>query len=372
MHCTMSGKSRSNFGRIEYVEEGKYRLWWKAGIGSDGRRKRPSATFYGTRDEAEVELALRYISENGVNDDTIYRQLWESVVDPSLDNLAVRTAEGHRRIWRAELSDRIAGVRVRDTTRSLVEEILGEIESPWVQRSALQTWRKMFNMAGLDMASPFDRSIRLKRAVPAMRPYLDASEVGWWLGLIRGMAWAPVLISEAGGGLRHEEACALDAEDVRAVEHRGRTYAVIEICKALTAASCGRVLKSTKNDFSGRTMVIGEPFATALLESVPESGPLCPSRRKGGTGAKAYMSPNDITAEYRELCGSSKYVNPGKLRGSWRTMHGEAGSPSDLVRKAMGHAGGETDERHYLRASKRGLVMLADNLTRLIEDDDIF
>lgn len=49
-------------------------------------------------------------------------------------------------------------------------------------------------------------------------------------------------------------------------------------------------------------------------------------------------------------------------------MHGEAGSPSDLVRKA----GGETDERHYLRASKRGPVMLADNLTNLIENDDIF
>ncbi|MEC4174925.1 hypothetical protein VIN30_00480 [Adlercreutzia sp. R7] len=53
-------------------------------------------------------------------------------------------------------------------------------------------------------------------------------------------------------------------------------------------------------------------------------------------------------------------------------MHGEAGSPSDLVRKAVGYAGGETDERHYLRASKRGPVMLADDLTNLIEDDDIF
>lgn len=365
---------RSNFGHIERIGEGKYRLWWKAGFDGDGKRKRPSSTFYGTRDEAEMELAVRYIAENGPDGDTTYLQLWEAVVDPSLDKLAVRTREGHRRIWNAELSRRIASTRVRDTTRSLIEEKLGEIESPWVQRSALQTWRKMFNMAGLEMRSPFDRSIRLKRAVPAKRPYLDASEVAGWLDLIRGREWAPVLVAEAGGGLRHEEACALDADDVRRVEHRGRAYAVVEISKALTAASSGRVLKDTKNGFSERTMVIGEPFAGALLESMPESGPLCPSRRKGGSGAKAYMSPNDITAEYRRLCESegAKYVNPGKLRGSWRTMQGEAGSPSDLVRKAMGHAGGETDERHYLRASKRGLVMLADNLTNLIEDDDIF
>lgn len=366
--------SRSNFGHVERIGEGKYRLWWKAGFDGDGKRKRPSATFYGTRDEAEMELAVRYIAENGPDGDTTYLQLWEAVVDPSLEKLAVRTREGHRRIWKAELSKRIAPIMVRDTTRSLIEEKLGEIESPWVQRSALQTWRKMFNMAGLEMRSPFDRSIRLKRAVPAKRPYLDASEVAGWLDLIRGREWAPVLIAEAGGGLRHEEACALDAGDVRRIEHRGRTYAVLEIAKALTAASSGRVLKDTKNGFSERTMVIGEPFAGALLECMPESGPLCPSRRKGGAGAKAYMSPNDITAEYRELCVAekAKYVNPGKLRGSWRTMQGEAGSPSDLVRKAMGHAGGETDERHYLRASKRGLVMLADNLTNLIEDDEIF
>lgn len=366
----MSGRPRSKFGRIEYISRDKYRLWPKAGFGPDGKRRRPSETFEGTRDEAERRLAVLYLAENGAGRDATYSQLWEAVVDPSLDSLSVRTAEGHRRIWKSELRRRIGDVQVGRTTRSLVESKLGEIESPWVQRSALQTWRKMFNMADAGVKSPFDRSLRLKRCVPAKRPYLESSEVGGWLELVCGREWAPVLIAEAGGGLRHEEACALDAEDVSEVDVRGRRYAVLTISKALTAASCGRVLKDTKNGFSERIMVVGEPFATALLESIPESGPICPSRR-GGEGAMTYMSPNDITAEYRALCRErgAKYVNPGKLRGSWRTMQGEAGSPSDVARKAMGHSGGHTDERHYLRASKRSLVMLADNLTDLIEDD---
>ena len=77
----------------------------------------------------------------------------------------------------------------------------------------------------------------------------------------------------------------------------------------------------------------------------------------------------------RSNFGHIERVGDGKYRLWWKAGFdgdGKRKRPSDLVRKAMGHAGGETDERHYLRASKRGLVMLADNLTNLIEDDDIF
>lgn len=48
---------RSNFGTIQYVSKGKYRVWWEAGRMDDGKRKRASKIVNGTKDDAELYLA---------------------------------------------------------------------------------------------------------------------------------------------------------------------------------------------------------------------------------------------------------------------------------------------------------------------------
>lgn len=372
---TMGKTKRTDYGSYEPMREGKYRLWPKKKKGArdpvTGHLERPNLVFHGTEDEARLELARIYFQHEKPGDGVTYGELWAGVVKPSLSSLAVRTADGHESIWNRILKDEISDMAVITTTRDDVERVLGGIESPWVQRSTIMTWRKIYNMAGVGVRNPFDRSINRKKAEPRKRPYLDASDVVAWLESIKGQRWEPVLIAEAGGGLRVEEASALNAEDISPAEYRGRVYAFVDINKALVCARRGRVLKETKNTPSERLMVIGEPFSIPLLDAIPASGPICPSRGKCKEGAKAYMSPNDITAEYREMCISKDmtYVNPGKLRGSWRSMQSEAGSSDSITRKAMGHVGNETDERNYLRVSKRNLIKLADNLTALIEDE---
>lgn len=370
----MAKSMTSKFGRVQPMGRGKYRLWPKPPrkFRPDGSRDKPSEVYEGDEEGAWRRLAELWLELGNPPDRTVtYGVLWAGLVKPSLAELSPRTADGHKRIWDKELRPRIAAKEIGATTRALVESVLGEIDSPWVQRSTLITWRKMYNMAGLDRSSPFDRSIRLKKAVPAKRPYLDASEVSAWIGRIRGQLWARVLAAEAGGGLRHEEACALTAEDVKRLDHAGRTYAVIRIDKALVTPKGGRMLKDAKNGFSERVMVVGAPFAEVILDGMPESGPLCPTLGRGTKGAAAYMSPSELTSRYKRFCKDKNlvYVNPGKLRGSWRTMHSEAKSDSSVVRKAMGHAGVETDERNYLRLSIRSLVMLADNLTDFLSGD---
>lgn len=49
--------SRSNFGHIQRVSKGKYRIYWDGPPKPDGRRNQRSRTVDGTRDDAEVELA---------------------------------------------------------------------------------------------------------------------------------------------------------------------------------------------------------------------------------------------------------------------------------------------------------------------------
>lgn len=58
------------------------------------------------------------------------------------------------------------------------------------------------------------------------------------------------------------------------------------------------------------------------------------------------------------------------MRTIWSTWQGEAGSPDSLISMAMGHAGATTRDRNYLESTRRSLVLLADNLTELIEDAD--
>lgn len=371
---------RSNFGHIKYLAKDKYRIFWDGPPKDDGSRNQCSLVVYGTLDDAEIALARKRIGQTSFDPRCTYSELWASRVVPSFerDELQTRTIEGHERVWHRELKSRIGGDRVAGTTSEYVESVLAEISSPWVQRSAKSLWKKMFNIAiraGLNERNPVDRYVRIKPTVPRKRRLLDASEVHGWMRTIQGIKYEGLLLAEAGGGLRPEEAAALLKEDVTRWEYRGRTYALVNVDKALVPTRCGRELKGTKNGFSTREGVIGAPFASRLLELCEGgSGPLCGSDipHADGTpwGALDYPSPITVTNNFRAWCQRSnvEYINPGSLRKSFSIMHGEAGSPDSLVALAMGHSDGTTRGKNYQRATRRGMMMIADLLADLILD----
>ncbi|MDU5067799.1 MAG: tyrosine-type recombinase/integrase [Eggerthella lenta] len=369
--------SRSNFGTIQYVSKGKYRVWWEDGRSTTGKRKRASKVVNGTMDDAELYLAKIRVGLVGCTEDMTYDELWAGKVQPSFerDGLATKTVENYERVWARELRPRIGCELVASTTCGRAEDVLREISSPWVQRSAYQLWKKMCNIAirhKVRPDNPVDKYIKLDRLPKSGKRLLDVSEVAEWMERIRGIKYEAVLLAECGGGLRHEEAIALLKDDVSRLDHRGRLYAAVNVDKALVATRHGRELKETKNGFSVREGIVGEPFASRLLELAEGEGPLCPSGEPREPGepweARHYSSPISFTNNYRRWCERSgvEYVTPGSLRKSWSIMHGEAGSPDSLVSLAMGHSDGTTRGRNYQRATRRGMVMIADLLTDLI------
>ncbi len=372
---------RSNFGTIQYVSKGKYRVWWEDGRMDDGKRKRASKIVNGTKDDAELYLAKIRVGLLGCSDDMTYNELWAAKVQPSFerDGLATKTVENYERVWARELRPRIGGELVASTTCGRAEDVLREIASPWVQRSAYQLWKKICNIAIRERVrpdNPVNRYIRLDRLPEVERRILDASEVVDWMERIRGLKHEAVLLAEAGGGLRPEEGIALLKEDVSRLEHKGRVYAEAVVDKALVSTRNGRELKGTKNGFSERKSIIGWPFAERLLELAEGEGPLCPNGRVGHEPgspweARHYISPVSFTNSYRQWCRDNgvEYVRPGKLRKSWSTMHGEAGSPDSLVQRAMGHSDGTTRGRSYQSATRRGNILIADHLSELIAEE---
>ncbi len=368
---------------IKRIAKNVYQIRWEGPAKPDGSRGQVSKRVHGTREDARRERARQMLRANGIHANITYGELWDLVTEPSFekDHLKAKTIDGYERVWNKELKGRIARKRVMDTRPAFVEDVLAKIESAWVQKAAHSLWRKMINQAiheGLVIANPVDRHISRKQAVAAKRTTLESRDVKVWLKMLEPYPHRAPAIAMAGCGLRVEEAVVLLAEDIHAVTHRGKLYAVVHIHNTLVTTSHGKVLQdTTKTPLSERDAWIGEPFASALLAAIPESGPIMPGRVKyygGELKTKHFLSPTFMTKTYKQHCERAGfyYVNPGKLRKSWSNWQTEAGSPDSAASLQMGHSDNTTRGRNYMSLTRAMSIMLADNLTELIEEESAF
>lgn len=348
---------RSAFGSIEKRGDA-WRIWWTAG------GVRHSRTVHGSRADAARELAKIQIAAEGCATDCRWSEYWELRVLPSLGDLEPTTVADYARSWR-RLAPFIGETWVSRTSTQFVYCTLAKYTRGTSAHDA-RLWRKMCRMAVNDGAlqrDPFD-GLRVRQPPRKQKELLDAAAVWAWLDSIRGHKYEAALICELGGGLRHEEACALTWADVEPWEYRGAVYAVVTVSKALTLCNGKKVLKPPKTAFSGREVVLGDPFAGRLL-ALMSTGPLIPSGVVDNWDPAApYTSPMTITHNWRAWCLAHGvgYVPPKNLRATFATWHGEAGSPDSLVSLAMGHADGTTKGRNYQAMTRRGGVLIADNL----------
>jgi integrase len=361
--------TRSRFGTITRLGPDYYHLKWS----ENGRQR--SKRIRGTRDDALAFLAQRQAEAGGTVPDMEWAVYWRSAVEPSLASLAEKTSHEYRRLWTRELEPRIGRKLVGDTTWRQVESVLNSIDSPTVQRAAFRLWRKICNMAvrdGMLDRNPVDRSIKLKPHRKRQKAVIEAADIGEWMEAIAGIKYEPILLLEVGGGLRHEEACAMVWENVTAHHAYGREYALVYVERGLVKVGGKKILKDTKNEHSRREVVIGEPFASRLLDLRRAAGPLCGTWSGGAYEARNFSSPETVTHNWRAWCERHgvEYVRPGDMRSVFATLHGEAGTPDSLVSLAMGHAdGGSTKARNYQQRTRRGLIVAADSLTEYLREE---
>lgn len=359
--------ARSHFGSIQYVSRGKYRVWFYETV--DGDRKRRSKVVHGSRAAAEEFLASKMLCSPTFT--TTYTQFWLSIVKPSMRGLAEKTVYEYERLWERELKPIIGDIAVSETTHGAANRILAQIDPPSVQHAAARLLKKIANMAvdeGLLAASPVNRRTRLDKHVKAEKELISSCDVYDWLDMIRGIKYEKALVACLGGGLRVEEAYALLHSDITPAERDGRLYAAVSVSKALVTVGSDVVLKETKTETSRRTVIIGEPFATVLLDA-PSKGPICSGREPAQPlTARSFSSPGTVTRNYREWCRrrDARYVQPKNLRSSFATMHGEAMTPDSVVSGIMGHDDGSTKGRNYQLVTSEAMMNAADNLANYV------
>lgn len=363
--------SRSNFGHIQRVSKGKYRIYWDGPPKPDGGRNQRSRTVNGTRDDAEVELARIRVGAKGAPRSATLRDYWLVSVEPTLCALEPKTAHEYRRLWAREIEPRLGGVRVDALTQTAAQAAIGAVGSPSVQRSAAALLKKVCNMAMGDMLldrNPVTRALRMKRAKPRGKTMVEARDMPGYLASLSGTRYLGLAALEVGGGLRHEEAVAVTGSDVSPFEDGGRLYAAVQVRRALVTVNGRKLLKDTKNGFSEREAVLGEPFASLVLGFAGgKDAALLPGPRPEGSAPNEtwFANPATVTHNWRDWCGAHDvpYVRFGDMRTVYSTLHGEAGSPDSLVSLSMGHSDGTTRGRNYQKHTRRGMVLIADCLT---------
>lgn len=363
--------SRSNFGHVQYVSRGKYRVFWDDAAKPDGSRHQRSKTITGTRDDAEVFLARVRAGIEGIDGGVTFNTFWALVVEPTFGDLASKTVSGYRRVWSKELAARIGSMQVSKLTWRTANTVIGDINAPSVQRAAHRLLKKVCNMAideQLLGINPVNRNIRMKRQKRREKTMVEAHDMVRFLASIKGSRYEALTVLEIGGGMRHEEASPILAEDVSRLSIDGRTYAAINIKRALVTVDGRKELKDTKNGFSEREAVLGEPFASRILAIAENTeGPLVPGCSPAGDEPNEswFANPTHVTRNWHKWCDRNgiDYVRFGDMRTVYSILHGEAGSLDSLVSLSMGHSDNTTRGRNYQRSTRRGMVLIADTLT---------
>lgn len=346
---------RSHFGTCQKYKDGKVRIFWQ-----EGDKKR-SKVIVGGINDGWRELAKIQLKTTGITNNITWREYWEMEVEPSFtrEQLAASTVQGYERLWNKELSHRIGNVVVQSTTVVECNRAISSISKASVAIASARLLKKMCNMAIRDGLMQYNPALNVKlpNHKRKRKVLYDTSEICDLLHDIVGIKYEPIILMELGGGLRHEEACAVTREDVSEYVENGKTYALINIDKAITSVKGGKVLKETKNEHSTREVIIGEPFASRLLKLAKGSGAFL-----GHDGD--YSNPQTMTHNWKYWCDRNgvKYVCPKNLRSTYATIQGECGSPDSIVSGQMGHAQKTTKGINYQTITRRGLVLIADNL----------
>lgn len=359
---TRAYRRRSTIGSIEQ-RGAKFRIRW-----TDENKRRHDKSGFATYKEADEELLRIQLGMSSPTSTMPWKSYYESHVRPTYGSLKPKTVHEYERQWSHDLEPLIGSSEVGKTTWRTVQSVMDKLPTESVQRHAFALLKKMCNMAmrdGLLDLNPCDRSIRFTHTKKREKTVPEPDALLRLLAALEGTKYESVILAMLACGLRVEEALALDWEDFDDTVIGGREYLTASISKTLVTVGTSAVEQdSTKNDYSQRTVVIGEPFASRLRE-IRSEGALVPNGKGGRT------APSTISTNWKLWCerNAEQYVPLGQMRSVYATLACEA-ADSSLVSLVMGHSDGTTRGRNYQQSNLRGMAIVADAYAEYLSEWD--
>lgn len=363
--------TRRSFGHIQQLGDDRWRVYWSGGYHASGKRRTRSKTVYGSRMDAERELA-RAMLDAGIEtqffDSITLAEYWSIDYSREIQRLAPKTVDDYTRTWENTLEPLLGHVQMSRITARSARQALLTIDAAGQQRNAFKLLRQMLNLAasdGIIEMNPLPRQMRLDKMKHRETQVYTAAELPDLLRAIKDTDIEPMVLAQVFGGLRREEACGLRWDDISfssviAVDGN-RTRAVISVTRTAQLIGGDVVIGSGKTDKSLRDVIVSG-YAAERLMMIAGVGWLNPSKQDDGCG-----NPQTYASRLKTIQQNAglRHVSPTGLRATYSTLHAQLGTPDALVSMMMGHSQLDTRYRHYLGANVDAATAAADALGRL-------
>jgi integrase len=365
---------RSRLGTKREVRPGVWKISVECGTKSNGKRRTSSRTVRGNDRDADAALyalACEMGKSPNVGDGmTLDEYFWQVFVPVRSQDLTNATMRGYQSTYRCHISEALGGREMNDMDHVSVQLVVSAC-TPGTAPKVTRTLRVILRSAwddGLIDEEPMRHRLRLPRKQPERRVIWGASEVADALVRLRGASLEALWLVMAGGGLRREEALALDWSDVTFRSCLGMDggeawVASVDVSKAITDADG---LKGTKTDKSTRIISIGEPFASRLHE-IASDGPMCKGRHGHGRMAASSVPRawRLLFADGHALAGMP-YIELRTMRHTHETLMQRAGVADTLNAAIHGRTNVSTGYEHYLVPGEDATTEAAERLARIV------
>lgn len=336
-------------GSVRRAGDGRWEVRATCGRRSDGRPRTVSRTVRGTKADAEMEL-VRLRAEMGASpvlgDEMTLDEYFYGVFVPSREGGPRATLETYLSVYRSHIGPAFGSWPASAIRRGDVQRWARSLPTAATADKAFRHLRAILRAMWDDELldeKPLERRVRLPRGQAAPREVWGAAEVAEAMARLRGHRAEALALAMAGGGLRREEAMALELPgdlafaDVTGLDGRRRC-----VCRALVtkAWAAGEPPRGTTKTYRARPVTIGEPFSSRLREAASDGRPRL-LMRADGSGP---MSPGSVPKLWRSLFREGgplegmRYVEMRTLRHAHETLAARGGLDDARNADLHGHS----------------------------------
>lgn len=369
-----SSKSRRPYGSgsLVRVGEGKWRVEAVHGRRSDGKVRRKSRVVNGTRADAEAELVrlrLELGAKPNLGDCMTLDEYFWGIFLPAREDGPRTTYRTYKSVYTVCIAPAFGDWPADQIGRGDVQRWVRRLKPSQADkafRHLRAILRSMFDEELLD-EEPLRRRVRLPRHQRAPVGVWTPAELSEALGRLRGHQLEGIVLAMAGGGLRREEALALDLPgDLSFTETKSGV-----LCRLVVSESWadGEQRAQTKT-YRVRPVTIAEPFASRLMAVVSDGRPKLLMRLDGRAPLTPSSVPETWATAFREggpLHGMRR-IELRTLRHCHETIVARAGMADAENAMLHGHSA-QVMYGHYLSVASDAADRMALAVGRVMRED---
>lgn len=376
-----SSKTRRPYGSgsVRDLGDGRWEVCAYGGRRADGSPRRARRVVHGTSADAErelvrlrVEMGRRPNMGDAMTLDDYFEGVFvpvrEACIERGGDNVIVTrsTLDTYESVYRTHISPAFGEWPADTIGRADVQRWVATLPSAACADKAFRHLRAILRAMWDDELldeEPLRRRVRLPRHQLSPKGVWSPDELAEALERLRGHQLEGLVLAMAGGGLRREEALALDLpgdlepSTMTGADGRERVVCRLVVSKAWTDGEGQREVTKTHRV---RPVTIGEPFSVRLMAVCADGRPKLLMRADG----RAPMMPGSASETWRRAFESGplqgmRYVELRTLRHCHETIAAGAGMSDSTVASLHGHSQ-QVMYDHYLALAQRDADAMAE------------